>query len=106
MKNNPYFLYYLGIIGLLGTFVNSSCDIKINIKIVQNCCKNLAVRGLSSLATIKLLLNTTAKRKFLLLMPIESFDVTCFMTVLHRIRSDNLPFRVLALYFSTTKELV
>ena len=34
-------------IWLLGTFVNSSCDIKINIKIVQNCCRNLAVRGLS-----------------------------------------------------------
>ena len=31
---------------LLGTFVNSSCDIKINIKIVKNCCRNLAVRGL------------------------------------------------------------
>ena len=31
---------------MLGTFVNSSCDIKINIKIVQNCCRNLAVRGL------------------------------------------------------------
>ena len=28
------------------TFVNSSCDIKINIKIVQNCCRNLAVKGL------------------------------------------------------------
>ena len=29
---------------LLGTFVNSSCDI--NIKIVQNCCRDLAVGGL------------------------------------------------------------
>ena len=38
----------LGYIWLLGTFVNSSCDIKINIKIVQNCSRNLAVmRGLS-----------------------------------------------------------
>ena len=27
---------------------NSSCDIKINIKIVQNCCRNLAVRGLNT----------------------------------------------------------
>ena len=33
-------------IWLLGMFVNSSCDIKINIKIVQNCCRNLVVRGL------------------------------------------------------------
>ena len=33
-------------IWLLGTFVNS--DIKINIKIVQNCCRNLAVRGLTT----------------------------------------------------------
>ena len=31
---------------LLGTFVNTSCDIKINVNIVQNCCRNLAVRGL------------------------------------------------------------
>ena len=37
----------LGYIWLLGTFVNSSCDIKININIVQNCCRNLAVRGLT-----------------------------------------------------------
>ena len=36
----------LGYIWLLGTFVNSSCDIKINLNIVQNCCRNLAVRGL------------------------------------------------------------
>ena len=28
------------------TFVNSSCDIKINVNIVKNCCRNLAVRGL------------------------------------------------------------
>ena len=34
-------------IWLLGTFVNSSCDIKINVNIVQNCCRNLAVRGLN-----------------------------------------------------------
>ena len=33
-------------IWLLGTFVNSSCDIKINVNIVQNCSRNLAVRGL------------------------------------------------------------
>ena len=31
---------------VLVTFVNSSCDIKINVIIVQNCCRNLAVRGL------------------------------------------------------------
>ena len=31
---------------VLSTFVNSSCDIKINKKIVQNCCRNLAVKGL------------------------------------------------------------
>ena len=36
----------LGYIWLLGTFVNSSCDIKINVNIVQNCRRNLAVRGL------------------------------------------------------------
>ena len=36
----------LGYIWLLGTFVNSSCDIKINVNIVQNCYRNLAVRGL------------------------------------------------------------
>ena len=36
-KNIPYLVCYLDIaIWLLGTFVNSSCDIKINIKIVQN----------------------------------------------------------------------
>ena len=39
----------LGYIWLLGTFVNSSSDIKINVNIVQNCCRNLAVRGLSKL---------------------------------------------------------
>ena len=33
---------------MLVTFVNRLCDIKINIKIVQNCCRNLAVRGLKS----------------------------------------------------------
>ena len=32
---------------LLRTFVNSSCDIKI----VLNCCRNLAVKGLASLVT-------------------------------------------------------
>ena len=37
----------LGHMWLLGTFVNSSCNIKINIKIVQNCCRNLTVKGLS-----------------------------------------------------------
>ena len=36
----------LGNIWLLSTLVNSSCDIKINIKIVQNCCRNLVVKGL------------------------------------------------------------
>ena len=40
------FSVLLGYIWLLGTFVNSSCDIKINVNIVQNCCRNLAVRGL------------------------------------------------------------
>ena len=30
---------------MLGTFVDSLCDIKMN---VQNCCRNLAVRGLRS----------------------------------------------------------
>ena len=43
----------LGYIWLLGTFVNSSCDIKINVNIDQNCCRNLAVRGLGR-AKIKL----------------------------------------------------
>ena len=40
------FSVLLGYIWLLGTFVNSSCDIKINVNIVQNCCRNLVVRGL------------------------------------------------------------
>ena len=39
---------------VLGTFVSSSCDIKINVNIVENCCRNLAVRGLSNVCqTIK-----------------------------------------------------
>ena len=38
----------LGYIWLLGTFVNSSRDIKINVNIVQNCSRNLAVRGLNA----------------------------------------------------------
>ena len=42
----------LGNIWLLSTFVNSSCDIKINIKIVQNCCRNLAVKGLRGIGTV------------------------------------------------------
>ena len=45
-KNIPYYSVLLGYIWLLGTFVNSSCDIKINVNIVQNCCRNLVVRGL------------------------------------------------------------
>ena len=48
MKTYSLFSVLLGYIWLLGTFVNSSCDIKINIKIVQNCCRNLAVRELIS----------------------------------------------------------
>ena len=40
------FSVLLGYIWLLGTIVNSSCDIKINVNIVQNCCRNLVVRGL------------------------------------------------------------
>ena len=47
VKKVPYLVCYLDI-WLLGTFVNSSCDIKINVNIVQNCCRNLAVRGLKS----------------------------------------------------------
>ena len=43
----------LGYIWLLGTFVNSSCDIIINVNIVQNCCRNLAVRGLKLRYTCK-----------------------------------------------------
>ena len=46
----------LGNIWLLSTFVNSSCDIKINIEIVQNCCRNLAVKGLSTIL-VQLILN-------------------------------------------------
>ena len=46
----PYFVGYLDILYviqlLLSTFVNSSCDTIINIKRVQNSCRNLAVRGL------------------------------------------------------------
>ena len=48
-KKNSLFSVLLGYIWLLGTFVNSSCDIKINVNIVQNCCRNLAVRGLIKL---------------------------------------------------------
>ena len=29
------------------TFANSSCDIQINVNMVRNCCRNLAVRGLN-----------------------------------------------------------
>ena len=47
MKKYSLFSVLLGNIWLLSTFVNSSFDIKINIKIVQNCCRNLAVKGLS-----------------------------------------------------------
>ena len=42
-------------IWLLGTFVNSSCDIKINENIVQNCCRNLVVRGLMIMLFIKII---------------------------------------------------
>ena len=31
---------------MLGTFVHSSCDIKINVNIVQNCCIKSAVKGI------------------------------------------------------------
>ena len=41
-ENIPYLDYYW----LLGAFGNSSCDIKMNVNIVQNCCRNLAARGL------------------------------------------------------------
>ena len=41
----------LGYIWLLGTFVNSSCNIKRNIKIVQNCCRNLAIKRLKPVET-------------------------------------------------------
>ena len=49
---------------------------------------------------------TLQLKKILLLMPIGSFERTCFMTVLdvHHIRSDNLSFRALALNFSRTEE--
>ena len=47
-KNYPIgpFSQVLSHIWLLGKFVNSSCDIKINVSIVQNCCRSLPVRGL------------------------------------------------------------
>ena len=51
--------------------------------------------------------NTTAKRKFLLVMLIGSFYRTCFITVLHRvhrIRSHNLSLWDLALYISRTED--
>ena len=38
----------LGYIWLLGTFVDSSCDIKINNKNSKNCCIKSAVNGLTS----------------------------------------------------------
>ena len=44
-----YFIGYLDII-IMVHFFNSSCDIKINIKIVQNCCRKLTVKGLRVLA--------------------------------------------------------
>ena len=54
MKKYSLFSVLLRYIWLLGTFTNSSCDIKINIKIVQNCCRNLAVRGLRLLTALLL----------------------------------------------------
>ena len=48
---------YSDILWLLGTFVNSSCDIKINVNIVQNCCRNLAVRGLNEEAEYQRMVN-------------------------------------------------
>ena len=49
VTNHKYCLFHglLGYIWLLGTIVNSSCDIKKNIKIDQNCCSNLEVRELN-----------------------------------------------------------
>ena len=34
---------------MVARYICSSCDIKIKVNIVQNCCRNLAVRGLSDL---------------------------------------------------------
>ena len=51
--NNPSLFCYLDI-RLPGTFVSSSCDIKINVNIVKNCCRNLAVRGLSKTLPYKI----------------------------------------------------
>ena len=45
--------------------------------------------------------NTTAKGKLLLLMPIGSFDRTCFMTVLHRCASHKVR-RLVILGFGTS----
>ena len=42
----------LGYIWLLDKIVNISCDIK-NVNIVQNCCRNLAVIGLTKEITYK-----------------------------------------------------
>ena len=53
----------LGYIWLLGTFVNSSCDIKINVNIVQNCCRNLAVRGLKMKDRLQLSITTDLKQR-------------------------------------------
>ena len=47
-KNIPYLVCYLDKYGLLGTFVNSSCDIKIIYS--HNCCIKSVVKGLSSSA--------------------------------------------------------
>ena len=67
---------------LLGTFVNGSCDIKINIENRQNCCIKSAVKGLRVLAhpahawllgiTNLLLLFCSADTAHLILQP---FDV-------------------------------
>ena len=47
MKKYSLFSVLHGYIWLLGTFVNSSCDIKINTKIIKIAVINLAVKGLT-----------------------------------------------------------
>ena len=62
-------------IWLLGTFVNSSCDIKINVNIVQNCCRNLAVRGLTVITSLHILCLVQLQKQTLSTTEADLMDV-------------------------------
>ena len=79
----------LGYIWLLGKFVNSSCDIKINVNIVQNSCRNLAVRGLNMFsitrASLALHIHIHWKLVFFFILAIPSIatqNMTCLQDIL------------------------